>query len=84
MSKNVLFVFVVLILLESDSLIEGLRTFVAFGEEVKAGITDMFLDTEVLEIVDLFAFNLELHHAPVFQANSIALTQIINLIIIEN
>ena len=56
-------------------MVEGLGAFVAFGEEVEADATDVFLGAEVLEIVDLFAFYLEFHHAPVWQANPVALTK---------
>ena len=70
-----LFFLIILILLEGEALVEGLGTFVAFGQEVEANTTDMLLGTEVLEVINLFAFYLEFHHAPVWQANTIALAQ---------
>ena len=51
--------------LEGDAVVEGLGAIAALGDEVEADTTDVFLGTEVLEVVNLVALYLEFHQAPV-------------------
>ena len=57
---------------EGDAFVEFLGAFVAFGEEVDAHTTDVFLGAEGFGIVHFRAFYLEFHHAPVWQAARIS------------
>ena len=63
------------LLLEGDAVVEGLRAIAALGDEVEANTTDVFLGTEVLEVVYLVALYLEFHQAPVAQTDTVALAQ---------
>ena len=67
----VLFFIVKLVFLEGDAFVEFLFAIVTLGEEVEADTADMLLSLEIFEIVDLVAFDFELHHAPVFSAAKI-------------
>lgn len=51
------------LLLEGDAVVEGLGAIAALGDEVEADTTDVFLGTEVLEVVYLVALYLEFHQA---------------------
>ena len=70
-----LFVCVVLVLFESDAIVEGLGAFVAFGDKVEADTTDVLFGTEGLGIVNLFALNFEFHQPPVLETHTIAIAQ---------
>ena len=63
------------LLLEGDAVVEGLGAIAALGDEVEADTTDVFLGTEVLEVVYLVALYLEFHQAPVAQTDTVALAQ---------
>ena len=63
------------VFLEGNAFVEGLGAVVAFGQEVEADATDVLLGTEVLEVVDLVAFDFEFHHAPVLQTDLVASTE---------
>ena len=67
----------IFVFLEGDALVEGLGAFVACREEVETDTTNVLFCLEVLEIVNLLAFNLQFHHAPILQTNTITLTQMI-------
>ena len=51
------------VLLEGDVLVEFGGAFVALGDEVEADTTNVLLGSEVLEVVDLFALDLEFQQA---------------------
>lgn len=51
--------------LEGDAVVEGLGAIAALGDKMEADTTDVFLGTEVLEVVYLVALYLEFHQAPV-------------------
>ena len=55
-----------------DALVEFGGSAFTFRDEVEADTTDVLLGTEILEIVDLFAFDLELKQAEVLQAHLVA------------
>ena len=55
------------VLFEGDVGVEFGGAFVAFGDEVEADTADVLLGTEVLEVVDLLAFDLEFQQAEVLQ-----------------
>lgn len=61
--------------LEGDAVVEGLGAIAALGDEVEADTTDVFLGTEVLEVVNFVALYLEFHQAPVAQTDTVALAQ---------
>ena len=67
----------IFVFLEGDALVEGLGAFVTCWQEMETDTTDVLLCLEVLKIVNLLTFNLQFHHAPVFQAHTIALTKMI-------
>ena len=51
------------VLLEGDVLVEFGGAFVALGDEVEADTTNVLLGSEVLEVVDLLALDLEFQQA---------------------
>ena len=53
-----------LVFVEVDILVEFGGAVFAFWEEVETDTTDVLLGTEILEIVDLVALDLEFHRAP--------------------
>jgi len=63
--SDILILCVKLVFLEGDAFVEFLVAFVALGEKVEADTTDVLLGFEIFEVVNLFAFDFELHHAPV-------------------
>jgi len=63
------------LLLEGDAVVEGLRAIAALGDKMEADATNVFLGTEVLEVVYLVALYLEFHQAPVAQTDTVALAQ---------
>ncbi len=60
---------------EGDAVVEGLGALVAFWEEVEANTADVLLGAEGLGIIYLFTLNLQLHHAPFWEAYSVAFAQ---------
>ena len=63
------------LLLEGDAVVEGLRAIAALGDKMEADASDVFLGTEVLEVVNLVALYFEFHQAPVAQTDTVALAQ---------
>ena len=61
------------LLLEGDAVVESLRAIAALGDKMEADTTDVFLGTEVLEVVNFVALYLEFHQAPVAQTDTVAL-----------
>ena len=72
MCNLVLFFFEGPVSLELDVRVEFGGAFVAFGDEVEADTTDVLLGTEVLEVVDLLALDLEFQQTEVLQADLVA------------
>lgn len=73
--RVLLFVRVVFILLEGDVFVEFGGAVFAGGNEVEADASDVLLGSEVLEVVDLFAFDLEFQQAEVLEAHLVAILQ---------
>ena len=66
-----------LLFLEGDAVIESLRAVETLRDEMEAYAADVLLGTEVLEVVDLVAFYLQLHEAPATKTNTIASAQMV-------
>ena len=64
------------VFLEVDAFVEGLGAVGAFGEEVEADATNVFLGLEVLEVVDEVALDFKFHHAPVLYAHLVAIAKV--------
>ena len=70
-----LFFHEILIFLEGDVLIEFGGAFVALGDEVEADTTNVLLGSEVLEVVDLLALDLEFQQAKILQTHLITIAK---------
>ena len=60
---------------EGDAVVESLCAFVAFWEEVETDTADVLLGAEGLGIIYLFTLDFQLHHAPFWEAYSVAIAQ---------
>ena len=60
---------------EGDAVVESLGAFVAFWEEVETDAADVLLGAEGLGIIYLFTLDFQLHHAPFWEAYSVAFAQ---------
>ena len=76
MCNLVLFFFEGPVSLEGDVGVEFGGAFVAFRDEVEADTADVLLGTEVLEVVDLLALDLELQQTEVLQADLVTHLQV--------
>lgn len=63
------------VFLELEVFVEFGGAVLAFGEEVEAYTTNMFIGTEILEIIHLLALNLEFHRAPAFELHLVTITK---------
>ena len=62
------------VFLELEVFVEFGGAVLTFGDEVEASTTNMFISSEILEIINLIALNLEFHGAPPFKLHLVAIT----------
>ena len=66
------------VFLELEVFVEFGGAVLAFGKKVEADTTNMFIGTEILEIIHLLALNLEFHRASAFELHLVTITKMTN------